>query len=515
MKKRSRPFLVFMLAAVMMITAMTGAVSAVAEAAGGDSVQGTTGFTTFFNPYFQGTMVHCAWPCYEPLAYLHSANQAFTPCLAESWEVNKEENSLTIHVRDGITFSNGDPLDAEDVYFTLQSRLDYGTQSTIGNPSRVEKVDDMTVTVYWDFFSLNYETWILPQYIFSKETFDEKGLDWMCNNMMGTGPYVMTEFIPDVSLSFAPREDYWGETRPNAASYTWRQYADNTTMLAAFLNGEIDTFSSSDPVVMAQLEASGFVGDPGPSVTSYQYYAIPLNLDESDPLANEQVRQAIYLYGIDWDLFAANCGGDKSYHSSIIGMKQSPFYDESIEKCEYDIDKAKQLIAEAGYPDGFATTIYSISGMMDAQAATLQASLKALGIDATVVQSDFSTNQGEHMSGNTKSGIVFFLQVIYSDQQTDRFNKHFNPNGATASRASNWGDVLPELWSEAVSAETQEALEANLLAYNDRYVNEESLMWPMNISSTYYYFQSWYHQDPMATAVSSGYDPFLVTVDQH
>ena len=497
---------------VMMILSIAGVGTA---ETGGDSVQGIGGFTTFFNPYFQGTMIGYAWPCYEPLAYLHSADQKFAPCLAESWEVNKEENSLTIHVREGVTFSNGDAMDAGDVYFTLQSRLDFGTQSVIGNPSKIEQVDEKTVKVYWDFFSLNFETWILPQYIFSKETFDEKGVDWLCNNMVGTGPYVMKNFTPDVSLSFERRADYWGEKVPDANSFTWKQYADATTQLAAFLNGEIDQLQSSDPIVIAQLEAAGFVGDPGPSVTSIQYYAIPLNLEENDPLSKQEVRQAIYLYGIDWDTFSVICGGDKSYHSSVIGMKQSPFYKESIEKCAYDPEKAKQMLAEAGYPDGFSTTIYSMAGAMDAQAATLQANLKNIGISAEVVQSDFSTLQSEHMSGSTRSGIVFFIQQIASDQQMDRFNKHFNPNGATVTRANNWGDQLPELWAKTVSAETQEELEANLLAYNDEYVNNYCIMWPMNIVSAYNFFQPWYHQDAMAPAVSSGYDPFYITVDKH
>ena len=482
---------------------------------GGNGTLGLTGFTTFFNPYFQGTMIGYAWPCYEPLAYLHSLTQEYTPVLAESWEVNREEKSLTIHVREGVTFSNGDPMDAGDVYFTLQSRLDFGTQSVIGNPTKIEQVDEKTVKVYWDMFSLNYESWILPQYVFSKETFDEHGVDWMCNNMVGTGPYMVKEFTPDVSLSFVRRPDYWGDTIPDAETYTWKQYTDATTMLAAFLNGEIDKIESSDPVVQAQLEAAGYVGRAGASVTSYQYYAIPINLDENDPLSKEEVRQAIYLYGVDWDNFSVICGGDKSYHSSVIGMKQSPFYDESIEKCTYDPEKAKAMLAEAGYPNGFSTKIYNIAGLMDAQAATLQANLKNIGIEAEVIPSDFSTNQGEHMSGKTTSGIVFFIQVIYSDQQMDRFNKHFNPNNATVSRANTWGDLLPELWTKTVSAESQEELEANLLAYNDEYVNKEAIMWPMNIVSNYYYYQPWYQEDLMATVVSSGFDPFYVVVEKH
>ena len=486
---------------------------------GGDVVQGVTSFTTFFNPYFQGTMIGYAWPCYEPLAYLHSDTQEYEACLAESWEVDADECSLTIHIRQGVTFSDGTTMDADDVYFSLNSRLVYGTQSNIGNPREVEKVDDYTVKVYWDSFSLNYELWVLPQYVYSVDAYEEHGgedggVDWLCNNMLGTGPYVMAEFIPDVSLRFEKNDNYWGGETPDVNSYTWNVYSDNTTMLAAFLNGEIDAISSSDPTVMAQLEAAGYVGDIGPSVTTTQVYAIPLTLDESDPLYNQEVRQAIYLYGVDWDNLAVTAVGDKGYHVSAIGMPTSPFYDESLEQASYDPEKAKEMLAEAGYPDGFSTTIYSMA-MVSAQTACLQAALKELGIEADVVETDFSTIQSEYLSGNTKNGIVFFIQVVYSDQQTDRYVKHFNPYNATASGTATWSDEICELWNTFAASATIEEQEANLLAYTNQYINVDSIMWPVSNADTYYYYQDWFHQDYMANCVSCGYDPFEITADVH
>ena len=180
-----------------------------ARALGGDLVLPfTSTMGEFFNPYKQGNLIEYGWPCYEPLAQLKPDGQ-WHPCLAESWEVDGEGHTITVKLRQGVTFHNGDTLDADDLVFTLQSRLDYGTASAIGNPSAVEKVDDYTVRVRWDAFSLDYELWILKEYVYSKSAVEDNGLDWILNNMVGTGPYVMSEFIPDVHLRFTRSDSYW------------------------------------------------------------------------------------------------------------------------------------------------------------------------------------------------------------------------------------------------------------------------------------------------------------------
>ena len=266
---------------------------------------------------------------------------------------------------------------------------------------------------------------------------------------------------------------------------------------------------------MMQLEASGYTGTVGAAVGVAQNYVIALNLDPDDPWSNQQVRQAVYLYGIDWDNLALVCGGDKSYHTSVIGMHESPFYDESIEKCSYNPEKAKELLAEAGYPNGFTTDVYTCGAMHDALAAYVQANLKTLGITANIISKDFSTVQSECLSGQTKNGLVFFGQMLASDQQTDRFTKHFNPFNATISKALNWGGELETLWKTFSSSETQEDMEKNLLVYNDYFVNEAALFWPAYTSPTMIYFQDWYHEDLMAACVSAGYNPFDIDVDKH
>lgn len=471
----------------------------------------------FFSPYKQGTLTNYGWPCFEPLAY-YKTDGEWHPVLAESWETDDEAHTLTVKIREGVTFHNGDTLDAQDVVFSYASRNEYGTQTSIGSPSAIEAIDDYTVRFTWDDFSLNYENWILPQYIYSKDTFDEKGLDWMLNNMVGTGPYKMKSFIPDAELSFERNENYWREETPAPDSLKWIIMPDTTTTLAAFLSGEIDVYNNvTDSVVIDQMTAAGMEGVEMPFSGSTQTMAIPLSIDENDPLANEQVRQAIFHYGVDWDALAATVTGGTGYHTDAIGFTGMPYYQDSIEQGTYDPEQAVSLLAEAGYPDGFATKIYVPNTKTQSQAAAyLQAQLAEIGITADVETVDYTVIQGEYLSGKAaQSGIAIWSLSFAKDNQTDRFTKHINPT-ATLGGSSNWSDEIQELWARVGTATTQEEQNEYLYDYVNEYVNNGCYLWPMcNTGAGLRYTQEWCHYSDLAEVMTAGYDPFEIWIEEH
>ena len=481
---------------------------------GGDVVLHLESIKEFFNPYKQSTMNSFAWPCYEPLAWYKGATQEYVPMLAESWERDDREHSLTVHVRQGISFSNGDPLTAQDVYFTLQSRIEFGTQSVIGNPRRIELVDDYTVKVYWQDYSMNYELWVLTQYIFSKEVYDAKGLDWMLNNMVGTGPYIMSEYTPDVVLKFVRNPDYWGEKLPQPETITFRCMTDSTAITAAFLEKEIDKLSISDEVQIRTIQEAGYQEVELPYSQGFQFYAIPITLDPDAPLSRIEVRQALFLYGIDWDRMAEMCGGTKAYHTSAIGLHESPYYSAEIEQCSYDPDKAVKMLSDAGYPDGFDVTIYGMGGYAAPLETFLQSELKKLNINAEIRDTDFSTVQGDYLSGKeATTGITIFAQSVVSEQQLDRFVKHFSPFNATASGCTNWTKDLENEWKAVLAARSEEELEERLLAYCDDYVNGQCLFWPCYTAPNAVFFQPSYTEAKEASAVNCGFDPLYIFKD--
>lgn len=493
--------------------APTAAEDPSAYAKGGKLVGGiTTNPTEFFTPYKQGTMTSYGWAVYEPLAW-NKGDGNWHNCLAESWVVDNDSHTLTVKLHDNIKFSNGDPLTADDVIFTLTCRQEYGTYGLIGSPASVEKVDDLTVKITWDEFSLNYELWILPQYIYSKETFEEKGLDWMLTNMIGTGPYVLDEYIPDVHLLFSRNENYWREG-PSLDSIEWVKIADNTALLAAFLQGEIDLMTNvQDYLTYTQLTGAGFVPQEPVIGEGMQNLALPITLDPDDPLANKDVRKAIYN-GIDWNELAHVCGTPNDYHSDVIGITKMPYYKETLEQSKFDVASAKKALADAGYPNGFSTTLYGTT-MSEKALIYMQDALKQLGITAEVMTIDYTVLNGEYLTGKAAtSGIILNGWKFYQTNQTDRFVKFLSPVGALKGMTT-YTDKLVELWNAVPNANSLEEQNALLYAFVNEYVNEEALVWPMYNTSLYAFYQPWCHFTDMAPSASAGYDPFEIWVEQH
>lgn len=466
---------------------------------------------SFFTPYNQGVMTTFAWPCYEPLAW-DKADGQWHACLAKDWEVDDATNSMVIHLNEGIKFHNGDDFDAEDVAFTLDIRKEYGKDGLIGSPT-VEVIDKYTVKVTWAEFSLNFETWILPQYMYSKETFEENGLDWMLNNMVGTGPYKMKEFIPDVILSFERADSYWQDKTPAPDGFEFATVTDDTGVIAAFLNGESDIVRNVNKDVMfAQFDGAGYERTIPVIADSSSNIALPITIDPNDPLSNLDVRRAIYM-GIDFNSLALTLGTDGAYHTDAIGFPGMPYYTEDLEFSSYDLEGAKQLLADAGYPNGFNTTIYAAS-LSEPVSAYLQESLKQMGITAEIVTVDYSQITGEYLTGAAAtSGIVINGYKYYMTNQMDRFNKFHSPVGTFAG-ATNFTEEMIAQYQKVQEAKTQEAQNAELNTFVRMY-EENSLLWNLYNGSAYHYYQPWCHVSYFFDTCSAGCDPFEIWLEAH
>ncbi len=469
--------------------------------------------TEFFDPYKQGNLNTYGWAVYEPLAY-DQAKNVYEPCLAESWELDKDTNTMILHIRHGVTFSNGDTLDADDVVFSLTCRKEYGTYGLIGSPSVVEKVDDYTVKIVWDEFSLNFETWILPQYIYSKETFEEKGLDWMLNNMVGTGPYVMDEYIPDVRLSFVRNDSYWREEKPAPDSIEWVVISDTTANLAAFLGGEIDYVDHiSDPVQIAQLKEAGYEPVQPPVGAGIQEIAMPISNNPDDPLANKDVRVALFKYGVNWEDMGKTINGPDATHTNAIGYTMLPYYDESLEKSSYDVEKAKQMLADAGYENGFETTIYC-TDRGAANATYLQDAFSKLNITCNVEVADYTQINGEYIAGKAAtSGIVLSGWMFWSSNQIDILSKFLSPDGVV-NGITAFTDEQKEIWNKVVTATSLEEQNQYLYQFVDSYVNDTAMIWPSFNVTQYMFYQPWCHYEDAAYCAMAGRNPMHIWVDE-
>lgn len=427
---------------------------------GGDLVIATESvFNNFFTPYQAGNAIVWGAFCMEPLGRkVQGTADDYDLVLAESVDIDAENFVVKIKIHEGITFHDGTPLTAEDVAWTIQSWVDYGRGGNIGNPTEIRQLDDYTVEVQFPEFNVNYKTWLLPMQIFCKHTFDTIGLDAMMTSFNGTGPYVMNEYVEDYSLSFTRNENYWQEHDYGPDTITFMYQSDATSMAASVLNGDVDYMVVNAPETMELFEANGWeltnTFANGGNVT----YITPVTNVETDPWYDVKVREAVFLHGIDFAGCATAIVGDAGYHTDAIGYKLATYYDEGLEFTSLDYDLAKQMLAEAGYPEGFSTKIITASATSVA-ATVVQAELKKLNIEAEVEFVEMNDMQTYFKGENTDGGLIIGA-LYFGDPILDRLDKFYGPYGMMAG-ATSWTDTeikLYDLIRSANSIEEQDKL---------------------------------------------------------
>lgn len=451
---------------------------------GGDLVISTaSAFNNFFTPYQAGNASVWGMFCMEPLGKkIVGTVDDYQLILAESIDIDEENFTMTIHLRQGVTFHSGDPCNAEDVAWTIQSWIDYGRGAQIGNPVSVTEVDEYTVEVKWDAFNVNYKTWILPTMIFSKQTFDKIGLDAMMTSFDGTGPYVMDEYVEDYSLSFTRNENYWQPHDYGPDTITFLYISDPTSMAASVMNGDVDYMPIDAPEIKELFINSGWELVPQYANAGNVSYLVPITNVEDDPWYNLKVREAVFTHGLDLNGIANAIVGDSGYHTDAIGYKDSTYYDEGLEFTSLDYDLAKQMLADAGYPDGFSTKIYTGStGTVIATA--VQGELEKIGITAKVETVEMTDLQKIWAGENTEGGLMVGA-LYFPDPILDRLNKFYGPYGSM-SGATTWSQEEYDLYDKIATARTME--------------EQDQLIYDFCVE----FVQKQFHFLPLASAVGS------------
>lgn len=327
------------------------------------------------------------------------------PWLADSFTTDPDNLTVTIKLKEGIKFSDGTDFNADAVIWNFDKMKEGGKESELGNPESYEKTDDYTVTVKYSDWANNWETVLGEVYIYDPKAFDDNGEDWASIHAVGTGPYVMTEYIPEDHISFVKNDNYWQEGKPYLDGLKIVFMTDITTQQAAFMNGEIDLLSTNDATLTQTLVSQGFenIAAQAPDLGSIKYFMFASG-DADSPFHNEAVRKAV-LHSIDWDGYVKSLTGGLGIKVTQFGVPGAWSYDDTVELPEYNVEEAKKELADAGYPNGFDTVISTISNNNNI-ATLLQASLKEIGINAEIKVMETSDFNSQKKEGTYDGGII-------------------------------------------------------------------------------------------------------------
>ena len=331
-----------------------------------------------------------------------TSDGGFIPAVASDYIISDDAKTYTFTLRDGITFHDGTPVTIEDVKYSIDRYAEIQGESSAFSSlvDSVEVQDDKTLVVnlkesYSEFLPMMTIA-IIPQ---SNE--DPAG------NPIGTGPFKYVSYTPGQNLELEKYDGYWQEGVPSLDSVEFKFIADVDTAFVELQAGTIDILKY---LTSAQAET---LGDDYNIVQGSMNLVHAMYLNSAyEPLSKTEVRQAL-CYAVDRDAINNFIFGGKSH---IIGSHMIPamskYYEPEAETVySYDPEKAKELLADAGYADGFdleITVPSSYSQHVDS-AQIIADELSQVGINVTLNQVEWSTwLQDVYKGGNFQATVIGF-----------------------------------------------------------------------------------------------------------
>lgn len=332
--------------------------------------------------------------------------------LATSYELVTDPANpyITFKLREGVRFHDGSELDANVAKWCFEQVKAGSLNVSVTNPWKsIEALDKYTLKVSFN----NWQNHLIrafntgATFMYSKAAFEKNGITWMRWNMVGTGAFKQVDFSKDVGLETVRNGDYWQAGKPYLDKLNTIYVADTLTAVALFKSGGGEVFACSSQYAKEFKEA-GFNIVTRERNTNI---LIPDSANSSSPWSNVKVRMAAE-YAIDKEAICKAFGYGFWQPAYQLPPTTSTAYNPNLAPRKFDIAKAKQLLTEAGYPNGFKTKI--IGGNKDI-AAVYQQQLAAVGIQADLEFPDGAKVQQYFVGGTWDNGLLDSGVVLYAN----------------------------------------------------------------------------------------------------
>jgi peptide/nickel transport system substrate-binding protein len=358
------------------------------------------------------------------------------PALAQSWDVTNGGKTYTFKLRPNVKFHNGQPMTAEDVKYSIERVIDPKTASPWKNwldPIKEMKIlDPLTIQMNLDApfpllgsFAGMRAAGIIPKGLAEKENLKIKAI--------GTGPFKLAEYVPQDHVTYARNADYWDKPLPYLDGMVFKILTEENARLAALRAGQIQ---------YAYLSAQGATqleGVPTVSVMKSPYAWVVLHYINvyAKPLNDARVRRAMRM-AVDTNEVIQKAVFGAGVPSGPVPTGYGDWFldPQTLPYNKPDVEGAKKLLAEAGYPNGGFTIDIKCSPQYPEFVATtlvVQSSLKKIGIDVTVSQMEWGAfvalNTKTIRSGGKEGGQIFASANTFRPDPDGYLYPYFHSQG--------------------------------------------------------------------------------------
>ena len=354
------------------------------------------------------------------------------PALATKWE-QVDEKTFRFTLRDGVLFHNGKKLTSEDVKFSFERMINSKIVSTyVSFLESVEVVDELTFIMHMKIpYSQLMITLTIPCCtIVSKKAVEDAG-ESFSRNPVGTGPYKFVEWRESESITLTAYENYWGDAA-KTKNLIMRVIPEGSQRSIMLETGEVDVGYD----ILAN-DAKRMLDDPNLVLlheVGQRFSVVYFKANSKGPIGNPAVRRALE-YAIDKDVLVDAVVYGFGQSGSLYCTPNTNGYNAEKDLVEFNPDKAKQLLTEAGYPNGFKLGIYTQEGQVYVEIAQiLQAQLHDIGIESDIVTLENNTlNQKVYDGEEIEMRISFYnnlagdLDFVITKLATDAYGTtYFN-----------------------------------------------------------------------------------------
>ncbi len=410
---------------------------------------------------------------YDSLVWVDDEGN-LVPALATEWEVSEDGTEYIFRLRQDVTFHNGEPFNADAVVFSWEVGKDPENEYAYiwEMADSVEKIDEYTVRIttpepnalFLRFMAYNWMM-VPPQY------FQEVGVEGFEQHPIGTGPFKFVEWKRGDRIVYEANEDYWREGMPKVKTLIFRPIPESSTRVAAARTGEVHIAQRLSAEEAKTLEDATNV-----RILSYPvdrvYYIAFNNLTTGKGMPTEDVRVRLAMnYAVDRQAIVDALFDGKARLSTGFITPANLGFDESLEPYPYDPDRARELLAEAGYPDGFQIGMACPTGAYTNFEQVCEAVAGYLGDVGIQVDLEFMES-GQYWDLEANKELPPLFGDSWSSALGEAYNRLLGALGGWDATYSSWYDEKIAEYLDQIIVTIDDEARAQLYRELQRYMYE-------------------------------------------